>query len=139
MHFILCHTVTTFNNPVKEAFLKTLWGKGENAGNQHFLHFPQCFQLFPNKFLCFSHIYCGKRRKYIFSFSHNIFNSSQTNFYFLVTFIVSSANAFNLSFAKELQDDSSIYNDAHRLTNANEYKIMRDIEKNFTIASCIFS
>ena len=21
-------------------------GKGENAGNQHFLHFPQCFPLF---------------------------------------------------------------------------------------------
>ena len=23
--------------------LKTLWKKGENAGNQHFLLFPQCF------------------------------------------------------------------------------------------------
>ena len=24
--------------------VKNIVGKGENAGNQHFLHFPQCFQ-----------------------------------------------------------------------------------------------
>ena len=23
---------------------KNHWGKGENTGNQHFLHFPHCFQ-----------------------------------------------------------------------------------------------
>ena len=54
-------------------------GKGENAGNQHFLLFPQCFPPFPNQI----------------SFS-------------LLTFILSSANASNsdqskiLSFGKRL-------------------------------------
>ena len=54
--------------------LTTLWkrpfensvGKGENAGNQHFLLFPQCFLPFPKQIS------------------------------FLFTFKLSSANAFNL-------------------------------------------
>ena len=25
-------------------WVENIVGKGENAGNQHFLHFPQCFQ-----------------------------------------------------------------------------------------------
>ena len=56
-------------------------GKGENAGNQHFLPFPLCFLPIPN---------------------------SKVNFCFLVTFVLSSAHAFNLdqskilSFGKEL-------------------------------------
>ena len=54
-------------------------GKGENAGNQHFGLFPQCFQLFPKEISIF-----------------------------LSRFFLSSANAFNLdqsktlSFSKEL-------------------------------------
>ena len=32
-----------FNDPWKEPF-EDIVRKGENAGNQHFLHFPQCFQ-----------------------------------------------------------------------------------------------
>ena len=46
----LYHTIPTFNDPVKEGFgkhwekekmlVKNIVGKGENAGNQHFLHFP---------------------------------------------------------------------------------------------------
>ena len=28
-------------------------GKGENAGNQHFLLFPQCFQPFPKQISIF--------------------------------------------------------------------------------------
>ena len=28
---------------------KTLWEKGENSGNQHFLLFPQCFLLLSKK------------------------------------------------------------------------------------------
>ena len=34
-----------------------MWGKGENAGIQHFLLFPQFFYLSQNKFQFFSHIY----------------------------------------------------------------------------------
>ena len=38
------HKFPTFNNPNEEGFGKHC-GKGENAGNQHFLLFPQCFLL----------------------------------------------------------------------------------------------
>ena len=48
-------------------------GKGENAGNQHFSPFPTMFY------------YCPKK-----------------NFCFLVTLILSSANAFNLDKSKFL-------------------------------------
>ena len=30
--------------------LENIVGKGENAGNQHFLLFPQCFLSFPEQF-----------------------------------------------------------------------------------------
>ena len=45
----LCHTILTFNTSGKENCCKQLWEKGENAGNQHFLLFPQCLLciLFP--------------------------------------------------------------------------------------------
>ena len=39
------HTIPTFNDPLQEGLLKTSWEKWENAGNQHFLIFPQCFLL----------------------------------------------------------------------------------------------
>ena len=42
-------TIPSFINPGK-SLLKTLWGKGENAGNQHFPLFPQCFLLYQVKF-----------------------------------------------------------------------------------------
>ena len=32
-------------------------GKGENAGNQHFLFLPQCFFMSQNKLKFFSHVY----------------------------------------------------------------------------------
>ena len=38
----LYHTVTTFGDP-DEKPSENIVGKGENAGNQHFLLFPQCF------------------------------------------------------------------------------------------------
>ena len=38
----LYHTIPTFNDPEEEGF-ENIAGKGENAGNQHFLLFPQCF------------------------------------------------------------------------------------------------
>ena len=39
----LYHTIPTFNNPEKKPF-KNIVGKGENADNQYFLLFSQCFQ-----------------------------------------------------------------------------------------------
>ena len=39
----LYHTITTFNDPEIGDFFENIVGKGENAGNQHFLLFPQCF------------------------------------------------------------------------------------------------
>ena len=51
--------------------------KGENAGNQHFLLFPQCFQP------------CQKQKS---SFS----TLSKTKIIIFSIFIMSSANAFNL-------------------------------------------
>ena len=42
----------------KKSFENTV-GKGENAGNQHFLLFPQCFQPFPKQISIFqSHLFC---------------------------------------------------------------------------------
>ena len=43
------HTILTFTNLEKRAFEKNIVGKGENAGNQHFLLFPQCFLAFPKQ------------------------------------------------------------------------------------------
>ena len=40
-HLTLYHTIPTFND--KRPF-ENIAGKGENAGNQRFLLFPQCFQ-----------------------------------------------------------------------------------------------
>ena len=42
----LYHTIPTFNDPEEGAYRKHC-GKGENAGNQHFLLFPQCFLDLP--------------------------------------------------------------------------------------------
>ena len=41
----LYNKIQTFNYPEKKPF-ENIVGKGENAGNQHFLFFPQCFLLF---------------------------------------------------------------------------------------------
>ena len=41
-YFTLHHVVPCFNDMEKEPF-ENIVGKGENAGNQHFLHFPQSF------------------------------------------------------------------------------------------------
>ena len=44
--------------PRKEAF-ENILGKGENAGNQHFLPFPKCFLPFPKQILIFQlHLFC---------------------------------------------------------------------------------
>ena len=32
-----------FKQPPKNEAFENIWGKGENAGNHHFLFFPKCF------------------------------------------------------------------------------------------------
>ena len=55
-------------------YIENIVGKGENAGNQHFLYFPQYYILpFPKQISFFS-----------------------------ITFIFPSANANNLSFGKDV-------------------------------------
>ena len=38
-----------FERQCRRNLLKTLWEKEKNAGNQHFLLFPQCFLSFPKQ------------------------------------------------------------------------------------------
>ena len=45
---ILYQATMTFKHPKKRAS-ENIMGKGENAGNQHFLLFPQCFQKPPHQ------------------------------------------------------------------------------------------
>ena len=48
-----------FKLPWKRSLMKTLWEKGENAGNQHFLLFSQCLIPFPKRNSFFlSHLCC---------------------------------------------------------------------------------
>ena len=49
-HLTLYHKITFFKDPVYEAF-ENIVEKGENAGNQHFLLFQQCFLPFPKQIL----------------------------------------------------------------------------------------
>ena len=39
----------TFNEPEEEENIENIMGNGENAGHQHFLHFPQCFVFVKEK------------------------------------------------------------------------------------------
>ena len=41
-------TFMNFNDPHTEEPFANIVGKGKNAGDQHFLLFPQCFLPFPN-------------------------------------------------------------------------------------------
>ena len=42
---------------LKEKAFENIVGKGENAGSQHFLLFPQCFLPFPKQILIFTQIH----------------------------------------------------------------------------------
>ena len=66
----LYHTIQTFNNSDKVA-LEKIVGKGENAGNQHFLLFPQCFLLFPMQTSILSHIHHVVCKCFQFGQDHN--------------------------------------------------------------------
>ena len=51
-------TIPTFND-LREKPSENVVGKGENAGNQHFLLFPQYFSPFPNQIAFFrSNLFC---------------------------------------------------------------------------------
>ena len=52
MLLTLYHKIPIFNN-LKKKPLENIVGKGENAGNQHFHLFPQCFLLFPKQISIF--------------------------------------------------------------------------------------
>ena len=51
--FTLYNTITTFKKDLKVNPFENMMGKGENAGNQYFLLFPQCFLPFPKQMLFF--------------------------------------------------------------------------------------
>ena len=60
------HTIPTFKDAQKENF-ENIAGKGENAGTQHFLLFPQCFLLFPTQSIIFeSHLFLSSAKSFIF-------------------------------------------------------------------------
>ena len=60
------YTVPTFNSSEMMGFKKkrkeikneNIVGKGKNAGNQHFLLFPQCFLPFPKQISIFHFVVC---------------------------------------------------------------------------------
>ena len=48
-----------FENIMESSSFESIMGKGENAGNQHFLLFPQCFLPFPTQITNVpSHLIC---------------------------------------------------------------------------------
>ena len=56
---ILAQLFTTQLTALYRKPLENIVGKGENAGNQHFLLFPQCFLPFPKQIpISQSHLYC---------------------------------------------------------------------------------
>ena len=59
--------------PKKKPF-ENIVGKGENAGKQHFLLFPQCFLPFPKDIsLCMLHLFCRLQMLSILDQSKNLF------------------------------------------------------------------
>ena len=52
LNLTLNHTIPTFKDPPVEESLGNTVGKGEYAGNQHFLLFPTMFSTHPKKNLC---------------------------------------------------------------------------------------
>ena len=45
--------MTSFDNHGKKKPFENIMGKGENAGNWHFLLFPQCFLSYERQIKCF--------------------------------------------------------------------------------------
>ena len=62
---ILHQTIPGFTNVVKKHF-ESIMDKAENAGNQHFLFFPQCFLLYLRK-LTPVHVNFNLSSAYIFN------------------------------------------------------------------------
>ena len=63
-HHNLIHTLTLYHTSrllttLRKKPFENIVGKGENAGNQHFLFFPQCFLHFSKQISIFqSHLLC---------------------------------------------------------------------------------
>ena len=67
--------------PNKEAF-ENIVGKGENAGNQHFLLCPQCFLSFTKQISNFqSHLFC--RQHMVKSQGERFVRNNSVNLYIL--------------------------------------------------------
>ena len=52
-NYLLFTTQSRLLTTLKEKAFENIVGKGENAGNQHFLLFPQCFLPFPKQISIF--------------------------------------------------------------------------------------
>ena len=53
---------------LKRKPFENIVGKGENAGNWHFLLFPQCFLTFPKQISVFqSHLFCRVQKLLIWT------------------------------------------------------------------------
>ena len=61
-HAVFIESLTTQSGhliPLEKKAFENIVGKGENAGNQHLLLFPQCFLLFPTRISMFeSELFC---------------------------------------------------------------------------------
>ena len=64
----------------REKTFENIVGKGENAGNQHFLLFPQCFLSFPNQISIFDlHLICSLQMLSIWTSLKNLLFGKELN------------------------------------------------------------
>ena len=72
MYYPLSLTFTTSFRllmALRKKSVKNIVGKRENAGNQHFLHFPQCFVPFPKQISIFdTHLNCRLQMRSIWTY-----------------------------------------------------------------------
>ena len=88
------HSVQTFHDPEWKSVWKH-FGTRKNAGDQHLLLFPHCFQLIWDRVHHFTYdnfiLFCCLQMLWIgtsLSFSHTVFNWSETEFIILDTIIL---------------------------------------------------
>ena len=53
LSFLTLYTQPRLLTTLKRKIFENIVGKGENAGNQHFLLYPQCFLFFPKRISIF--------------------------------------------------------------------------------------
>ena len=98
--------------------------KGENTGNQHFLLCSQYFLPFPN---------------WISIFQSYLTTLPKTDFSFLFTFILSSANGFNLDRSKNLLfgEELTLYHIIQTFNDPKGRKLLKKCCFFFTSFYCI--